>query len=1208
MAVLEKDKKAIINREECYGQTAPGSAGCDKKTSGLTGQTPQQLIHELQVHLAELETQADELRKRNNELEVSRSKYRDYYDFAPDGYLTLNDKAIVVEANLMMATLLGVNRRDLIRQRFRKFVACEDLDSWNEYFICVAHTGEKHYRTITLVRNDKSSFPTRMAGRQYTGENGAILIDFAISDISSLKETEGALRESERFLKMTESLAKVGGWKANPHTNYFQWTNGMYDILEAPVNHQPDFREGLQYFSNNDLTLIRKSIETCLATGDPFTLEVRVTTGGGKGVWTELRGLMPATEDGRTFVIGTLKDITRRRLTEDALKQEIRKIGILAESARLLMGAENPEAIVQTIGEELMHYLGCDTFFNYIPDESGKRMRLNAYAGIPGKDARRIKYLDSGNAVCSRVVRGYRQTVVFDLIKIEDEKPCQIYPSGLSGWLYYPIMYHGRLFGTLSFGNSDRSSFTDDELNLVKTATDLMATALARNIAENYTTKTAALLNAALNATTDGILAVDTNGHITSYNKTFCLIWGIPDHLLDAAEEKAALAYMTPMIADPEQFTAILEEYYSHPGRESYDTVRLTDGRLFERYSKPQKIENTIIGRVWSYRDITERKQAEDVLQETLQRFYDILSKIRYGMLLVTADNRVEFVNPAFCDTFDLTDSPEDLQNLSFMGLVEKIQTSYRDPETAIARVREIVYRANEVKGEEICLRDGRTFLRDFIPLHIDKNHFDCLWIHIDITERKRAEVALKKSEAMYHLLADNSTDVIWTLDLDGNITYASPAVFQLIGYTQEEVIRQPVFNWIAKGSRPLVKEKINTTLERVAAGIIPPQDMVEIEMLRQDGTSIWAESAYRLIVNKNGNPAEFSGVSRNITKRKKIEMALQESLEKFRIIATNTPDMILVQDKDHRYILVINPMPGMTEQEMLGHTDYEIFSKETADRLTDVKRQAMMSGTAVHLEIPLHTAGGETFFYAGSYVPKRNISGEIDGLIGYFTNVTEIKKINEKVVANLAEKETLIREVHHRVKNNLQIIYGLLYMTTKRTQDTETTGILTDMMLKIKTMAQIHTRLYESKRFDRINMAGQIKDQMSDLSSIYGKAGAEITCTMEAEDFVLPVDVAIPCALVINEVLSNAFKHAFRGRRQGTLRISVHQSEGNIHIRIEDNGIGIPKDVDVYRTASLGMKLIRSLMHQLEGSLVIESSDRGSNITLGFPVKMEGG
>ena len=220
--------------------------------------------------------------------------------------------------------------------------------------------------------------------------------------------------------------------------------------------------------------------------------------------------------------------------------------------------------------------------------------------------------------------------------------------------------------------------------------------------------------------------------------------------------------------------------------------------------------------------------------------------------------------------------------------------------------------------------------------------------------------------------------------------------------------------------------------------------------------------------------------------------------------------------------------------------------------------------------------------------------------------DVTDRRHAEEKLIASLQEKETLIREIHHRVKNNLQIISGLLDMTRMRTPDSTTNSILTDTMMKIKTMAQIHTRLYESKQFDKINMGSQIRDQVTDLSSIYGRSGAEIQITIDSEDIYLPVDQAIPCALVVNEVLSNAFKHAFRGKTQGILNVSAKQTDDHISIIIKDDGVGIPGDIDIYKTTSLGLKLIRNLVLQLHGSVTI-TSNQGTKVMVEFPLQPGG-
>ena len=210
--------------------------------------------------------------------------------------------------------------------------------------------------------------------------------------------------------------------------------------------------------------------------------------------------------------------------------------------------------------------------------------------------------------------------------------------------------------------------------------------------------------------------------------------------------------------------------------------------------------------------------------------------------------------------------------------------------------------------------------------------------------------------------------------------------------------------------------------------------------------------------------------------------------------------------------------------------------------------------------------------------------------------------------MASLQEKEVLLREIHHRVKNNLQLISGLLDMTRMRTGDESTNSILTDMMLKIQTMAQIHTRLYESKQFGKVSLTGQIQDQIAALSNIYSHKGHEIRCEIHSREVFLPVDQAIPCALVVNEVLSNAYKHAFIGRKKGTIEISAVQENDRIRITVRDDGIGLPADFDISRTNSLGLKLIRTLVqHQLKGSLTLESKN-GTEMRMEFPADTRGG
>jgi two-component sensor histidine kinase len=218
-----------------------------------------------------------------------------------------------------------------------------------------------------------------------------------------------------------------------------------------------------------------------------------------------------------------------------------------------------------------------------------------------------------------------------------------------------------------------------------------------------------------------------------------------------------------------------------------------------------------------------------------------------------------------------------------------------------------------------------------------------------------------------------------------------------------------------------------------------------------------------------------------------------------------------------------------------------------------------------------------------------------------------ELKKQRDSLEELVSEKETLLREIHHRVKNNLQLISGLLDMTRMSSKDESTNSVLTDMMLKIQTMAQIHTRLYESKQFGKICLSAQIRDQIDGLSNIYSGKGHEIRCEVTSQDVFLPVDRAIPCALAVNEILSNAYKHAFTGRKKGSIKISAVQENGQISITVRDDGTGLPVQFDINRTNSLGIQLIRTLVqHQLKGFLTI-TSGKGTEVRMEFPALTEG-
>lgn len=227
--------------------------------------------------------------------------------------------------------------------------------------------------------------------------------------------------------------------------------------------------------------------------------------------------------------------------------------------------------------------------------------------------------------------------------------------------------------------------------------------------------------------------------------------------------------------------------------------------------------------------------------------------------------------------------------------------------------------------------------------------------------------------------------------------------------------------------------------------------------------------------------------------------------------------------------------------------------------------------------------------------------------LLGHIYDLSEIKASQEKIVESLKEKEILLKEIHHRVKNNLQIITSLLYLQSKHSNDPILSNLLLESQRRIKSMALIHEKLYQSSNLASIDFKDYITNLMHDLKRTYENNGNIIQLNMEVESLYLDIDKAIPCGLIINELVSNAYKYAFpdtwRETHSTTPTVFIKflkTPENKLCLTVKDNGCGMGDIEENKNTTSLGLKLVSSLSNQLNGNLSIESK-QGSSFTLVF-------
>jgi len=611
----------------------------------------------------------------------------------------------------------------------------------------------------------------------------------------------------------------------------------------------------------------------------------------------------------------------------------------------------------------------------------------------------------------------------------------------------------------------------------------------------------------------DGILVVDDNGLILSFNRQFIELWGIPGDIIASRSLEQVRQIIGCMVEDPETYVARVNYLNNHQYEKNQEEIRLKDGRIIERYSSPMLGRNEkLYGRVWYFRDITNRKQAEAALQTSEAKYRQLVNLAQEGIWAIDPDGITTFVNPKMADILGYT--AEEMQGAHLFSFMD-------DGAKAIAAEKMECRRQGITEEHEFeFITKGGNRISAYLataPITDEQGVYKgALAVVSDITDRKQADDALRVSEQRYRDVVEDQTEFICRFLPDGRLTFINEAYCNYFRLNQKEIIGKRHSVVLLPDDARLMKKHL--------AALTPenPVAWITHRIVKPSGEVRWHRWSDRAIYDKNDEVIEYQSVGRDITSQKETEIQLKnykETLEQ------------RVHDRTSE----------------LSETNLKL-KKEIEDR----------------------------------------------------------KIIQKKLTLSSNEKDLLLREVHHRVKNNLQLIIGLIDMTKTRAHEPAVISTLTDIMAKVQTMGLVHTRLYESKRFDKINMKRQVHDLVEMISGFHDHDHLDITTNIDCAEIYLPVDQAIPCALALNEVISNIHKHAFSGRRNGLVDISSMKKADRIRFIIRDNGVGLPSGFNIEKSNRLGLKLMRTLVEQqLHGSVQI-TSKAGTEVVIEFPLIKE--
>ncbi len=573
------------------------------------------------------------------------------------------------------------------------------------------------------------------------------------------------------------------------------------------------------------------------------------------------------------------------------------------------------------------------------------------------------------------------------------------------------------------------------------------------------------------------------------------------------------------------------------------------------------------------------------------------------GIMLTNPNGEILQSNKAACDILGMTN--EEITSLGRDGIVAQDEKL----EKALKKRSE----TGRFSGElNFVHKSGRI-----IPVELTSSIFTTYCgekrtsiIFRDISDRKETEQALRREKEFTEVVLNNLPGVFYVLSAEGEIIQCNDHSSEVFGIPSEEITGRPVVEFVHEPDKDLVPEKIQRVLK-------DGYHVFELMLNTAEGTALYKFNAEKLQQDKQ---TYIISTGVDVTKQKQLEQQLSLLLEEEhyqRVKAENDRDKLkemfeeapspkcVLEGSDLRYVIANKAYRQVVGQEdILGRRLTEILPEVKRQGYLDLLKQVYRTGEPYlgkenRVLIDKDKEGAqEEYIFNLLFAPLSDKNGDVYGIFVEAMDFSEQIGYQKKLEVSLKEKETLLAEIHHRVKNNLAIITGMMELQVMDTDNRFIQNSLRSAQQRIKTIAIIHELLYGSESLSHLNFGKNVKQLISHISDIYGRI-KPVETDLQVEPIAMNINQAIPSALVVNEVVTNAYKHAFRNRGDGKITVKVYEEKGKVIIGISDNGVGIP-DKLMNDSSSIGMTLINLLKQQLNGELEF-SNDNGTLFHLEF-------
>jgi len=454
-----------------------------------------------------------------------------------------------------------------------------------------------------------------------------------------------------------------------------------------------------------------------------------------------------------------------------------------------------------------------------------------------------------------------------------------------------------------------------------------------------------------------------------------------------------------------------------------------------------------------------------------------------------------------------------------------------------------------------------------------------------DITERKRAEQALRRSEEQLHALADSMLNLAWRANGDGFITWYNRRWYEYTGTTPEQM---EGWGW-QSAHDPQALPKV---MERWRTSIATGESFEMTFPLRAaDGRFRTFLSRAQPLKDPEGRVVQWFGTNTDIDELLRAQAALRESEAQLRLAQESANVGIWdwkVETGAVDFTPELNKLYGLPSGSIKTYEDWRVrVHPDDIGRIEARRDEAIAKREPFDLEFRGRHASGEYRWISAKGGAIYNEAGMPIRVLGVNIDITERKCAEESIRASLREKEVMLKEIHHRVKNNLQVICSLVDLQADVFKEPGSRQAFADTRDRVRSMALVHEKLYQSESLERVEFAEYARSLLSSLWRVHSRSGTTVKLKLDLQPVLLSIVSAIPCGLLLNELAINALKHAFEGRTEGEVTVELRSSpDGRVVLCVRDNGVGLPAGQDWRQSPSLGLRLVQMLTKQLEGAL----------------------